>query len=269
MFRKVVDGEVTLIICAHFDDLAVTAKGKDTLDAFNAQLEDEFPVNDMGDLSWYLGCAFERAKMEGVLKMTQTAFVDSLVNRFHIQYETQAPAAVELDLGPKRTRKKGGEWPYKQAVGGLLWISGMTLLGIASAVRAVARHAHNPAARHWKAVRKIIAYLKATKNLGVVFQRGGDLKLSLFADADYADRCNDRRSVLGFAVMLRNTAVSASSTTQHCVTLSTSEAEYIAMAHGVNTALEIKAMLDFVQPHLSGGQRHWLKIPRVLTASST
>ena len=76
----------------------------------------------------------------------------------------------------------------------------------------------------WKAVRKIIAYLKATKDLGVVFRRGGDLKLSLFADADYADRCSDRRSVSGVAGMLGNTAVSASSTTQHCVTLSTSEA---------------------------------------------
>ena len=128
----------------------------------------------------------------------------------------------------------------------------MTRPGIASAGRAVARHAHNPAARHWKAVRKIIAYLKATKDLGVVFQRGGDLKLSLFADADYADRCNDRRSVLGVSAMLRNTAVSASSTTQHCVTLPTSEAEYVAMAHGENTALNIKVVLDFVQPHLSG-----------------
>ena len=97
----------------------------------------------------------------------------------------------------------------------------MTRPGTASAVRAVARHAHNPTARHWKAVRKINAYLKPPKDLGVMFQRGGDLKLS-FADADFADRCNNRRSVLGVAVMIRNTAVSASNTTQHCVTLSTS-----------------------------------------------
>ena len=33
--------------------------------------------------------------------------------------------------------------------------------------------------------RKIIVHLKATKDLGVVFWRGGDLKLSLFVDADY------------------------------------------------------------------------------------
>ena len=47
--------------------------------------------------------------MLGVMKMTQTAFKDSLVNRFDIQYETHIPAAVELDLGPKRTHEKGGE----------------------------------------------------------------------------------------------------------------------------------------------------------------
>ena len=65
VFRTVVDGEVTLIVCVHVDDLAVTAKSKETFDAFYAQLKEEFLVNDMGDLSWYLGCAFERDRMEG------------------------------------------------------------------------------------------------------------------------------------------------------------------------------------------------------------
>ena len=78
------------------------------------------------------------------------------------------------------------------------------------------------------------------------------MKLSLFADVDYADRCNDRRSISGVAVMLGNIVVTASSTTQHSATLSTSEAEYVAMAHGAKTALAIRAVLDFVQPHLSG-----------------
>ena len=83
---------------------------------------------------------------------------------------------------------------------------------------------------------KIIAYLKATKDLGVVFRRGGNLKLPLFADADYANRCNDIRSVSYVAVMLGNTAVSVSSTTQHCVLLFMSEAEYVAMDHGAKIA---------------------------------
>ena len=72
------------------------------------------------------------------MKITQTAFIDSLVDCFDIQYETQTSASVEFDLGPKRIHEKEGNWPYKQVVGGLLWISGMTQPDIASAVRAVA-----------------------------------------------------------------------------------------------------------------------------------
>ena len=36
--------------------------------------------------------------------------------------------------------------------------------------------------------------------LGIVFKRGSGLKLSLYVDADYADKASDRRS--GAAVML-------------------------------------------------------------------
>ena len=100
--RKMVDREGTLIVRVHVDDLAVTGKDKETFDAFYAQLKEEFPESGMCDLSWYLGCAFERDRTEGVMKMTQTAFVDSLVDRFDIQYDTQTPASLEFDLGPKR-----------------------------------------------------------------------------------------------------------------------------------------------------------------------
>ena len=66
VFRNVVDGEVTLIVCVHVGDLVVTAKDKETSNYFYAQLKEGFPVNDVGGLSWYLGCAFERDKIEGI-----------------------------------------------------------------------------------------------------------------------------------------------------------------------------------------------------------
>ena len=48
--------------------------------------------------------------------------------------------------------------------------------------------------------------------------------------------------------MVGSTVVNASSTTQHCVALSTSEAEYVSMAQGAKTALLFtKAVLDFLQ----------------------
>ena len=51
--------------------------------------------------------------------------------------------------------------------------------------------------------------------------------------------------------MLGGTAVTAS-TTQHCVTLSTSEAECVAMAQGAKTALFTRSVLAFLRPQLVG-----------------
>ena len=86
----------------------------------------------------------------------------------------------------------------------------------------------------------------------MVFSKEGGLKLSVYVDADYADKANNRRSVFGVAVVLGGTAVIASSTTQHCVTLSTSEAEYVVMAQGAKTALFTREVLAVLQPQLVG-----------------
>ena len=161
------------------------------------------------------------------------------------------PASQSADLGPSRNDEPVYDKPVRAAVGNLIWLGGMTRPDIVNAVREVARQAHDPAERHWRVVRKIISPLNKTKDLGLVFVKDGDRKLSVYVDADYANKDNDRRSVSGVAVMVGGTVVNASSTTQHCVTLSTSEAEYVAMAQGENTVLFTKAALNFLQPELA------------------
>ena len=127
----------------------------------------------------------------------------------------------------------------------------MTRPDIANTGREVARQGHDSAERHWRVVRKIIPYLNKTEDLGLVFVKDGDRKLSVYVDADYANKDNDRRSVSGVAVMVGGTVVNASNTTQHCVTFSTSEAEYVAMAQGAKTTLLTKAVLGFLQSELA------------------
>ena len=141
-------------------------------------------------------------------------------------------ASQSADLGPRRNDEPVCDKPVRAAVSSL--------------IGAVARQAHDPAERHWRAVRKIIAHPNKTKDLGLVIVKDDDRKLSVYVDADYANKDNDRRSVSGVAVMVGGTVVvNASSTTQHCVTLSTSEAEYVAMAQGAKTVLE------FLKPELA------------------
>ena len=79
----------------------------------------------------------------------------------------------------------------------------MTSTDIANAVRAVARYCRAPQMVHWKAALYILGYAERTSSFGITFQKGTveGLHLVSFADADYASRATDRRSVSGGVVM--------------------------------------------------------------------
>lgn len=70
-------------------------------------------MNIMVDLSSYLGFALEHDKLEGVVIMTLTSLVDSLVNRFDKQYETRTSSSVEFGIGLKRCDNKEDDRLYK------------------------------------------------------------------------------------------------------------------------------------------------------------
>ena len=123
-------------------------------------------------ISWYLGCAFERDKAGGALGMSQRAFIESVASRYRVNTISGLPASQSADLGPRREGEPVcHNKPVRAAAGSLIWVGGMTKPDIANAVRAVARQAHDPAERHWRAVCKIISYLNGTKKLGLVFSK--------------------------------------------------------------------------------------------------
>ena len=70
--------------------------------------------------------------------------------------------------------------------------------------------------------------------MGLTFVRGSGLDLTMYSDADYAGKTNDRGSVSGTVITLGGAAVSWASSTQKCVTLSTAETEYVALGDWVS-----------------------------------
>ena len=67
-------------------------------------------------------------------------------------------------------------------------------------------------------------------------------------DSDFASRATDRRSVSGGVVMCAGACVSFFSRTQKSVTLSSTEAEYVAMAEGFKEAIFLRYIWSFIFP---------------------
>ena len=189
------------------------------------------------------------------------------MKRFDVQSISDIPAFSGADLGPKQGNESGEDWPVREAVGSLMWLSAMTRPDITNAVRAVKRYAHEPTERLWPAITKILSYLNGTKSLGITYVRGSGLSFNVYADADYVNKENDRRSVSGIAVTSGGTVVSHASKMQRVVSLSTSEAEYIAARNSVKEALFVRAVLSFIAPETCGASIKVLEDP--LMASTT
>ena len=162
----------------------ITVAGEsEACDFLSTCLLEEFQTTG-GELSWSLGCAFGRDRKGGVFRASQRAFIEPAVNRHGIDALSDLPASQSADLGPRRNDEPVCDKPVRAAVCSFVWFGGMTRPNITNAVRAVARLAHDPAERHWRAVRNIIAYLNKTKDLGSVFVKDGDRNLSVCVDAD-------------------------------------------------------------------------------------
>ena len=147
LFRLMRGDRVILITVVHVDNMIVAAETS-ICDWFYAGLRRMFPSTDLGDLSWYLGCAFERNLDKGTLRMSKSTFIDSIVSRFEIETESKLPAFTTGDLGPKRDDEADCDMPVEAAVGCLLWVVGNTRPDVANPVRTIARHSHNPSPRH-------------------------------------------------------------------------------------------------------------------------
>ena len=94
------------------------------------------------------------------------------------------------------------------------------------------------------------------------FQKGSGLELVAFADADYAIKATDRRSVSGGAIMCAGACVCWFSRTQKCVTLSTTEAEYVALADTIKEAMFMRCVWSFIFRALGRREIRFSRITR-------
>ena len=247
LFRLIDGGVVQTLVLALVDDLLIVRSYEGFM-LLRDQLSKFFPVKDLGSLNCYMGCKFERDGRDGTLKISQSSFAASLVKKFDVTSTSDVPASPSVELMPRAADESATTEPYREAVGSMMWLANTTRPDIADAVRSVARHCHDPGVSHWKAVRNILSYIAGTVDLGLVYKRGSSNFLTVYADSSYAPKATDRRSVSGGLVMFCGAAIAWLSRTQRIVSLSSTEAEYIAVSDVLRETIFLRGDFEFIRP---------------------
>jgi hypothetical protein len=139
----------------------------------------------------------------------------------------KTPVDVNLHL----TKNKGNgisQLEYSQIIGSFMYIMNCTRPDIAYSVRKLSKYTSNLREDHWKAIVKVLRYLKYTLNYGVYFTRYPAV-LERYSDANWISDTNDTKSTSGYIFTLGGAAVSWKSSKQTCIARSTMESEFIVL----------------------------------------
>lgn len=135
-------------------------------------------------------------------------------------------------------------FPYREAVGSLMYLTDATRPDISFAVGLACRYLSRPNENHVNLVKRIFKYIKGTINFGIRFKSNAALNLECFSDADYAGDADTRKPTSGFVFMFGTGAIAWGSNRRKCVALSSTESEYIAGSEAVKELLWLQRLLS-------------------------
>ncbi|CAL1386945.1 unnamed protein product [Linum trigynum] len=200
-----------------------------------------FQMKDLGEVDTILGIKVK--KHSGGFALSQSHYVEKMLKKFeHLDIkEANTPYDASFKLCANEGRAVA-QVEYSSAIGSLMYARGCTRPDIAFAVGKLSRFTSNPSAYHWRAIGRVFGYLKRTKDLGL-FYSNFPAVLEAFSDASWITSASDNKSTTGWIFTLGGGAVSWASKKQTCITHSTMEGEFLALAAAGKEAEWLRNML--------------------------
>ncbi|UYV84344.1 hypothetical protein LAZ67_X001901, partial [Cordylochernes scorpioides] len=153
------------------------------------------------------------------------------------------PMETNLDLRVRKNGNSNERFPYLELIGGLSYLSQRTRPYIAYAVGILSRYCDNYTRKHWEAGKRVLRYLKSTKDFGITYRSTGK-PLIAFSDASWASDIVDRKGVSGHLIILAGAPIIWRSTKQTVTALSTMESEYIALSSAVKDITWVRNLME-------------------------
>ncbi len=233
------------------DDGLVCSNSSDVITKIISHLKEHFEMRS-SEANHFVGLSITRNREEKTLYISQPDYIKKILRRFHMDQCNPVDLPATPGVFFTRDNKNEGsiQVPFREAVGSLLYLMLSSRPDISFSVNQVSQFCEKPQNCHWAAVKKILAYLKRTSEHGIRF--GPELTSLLgFTDADFAGDTDTRRSTSGYVFLLNGGPIAWSSRRQKCVTLSTTEAEYVAACEAAREGVWLKRLLNELMPNWS------------------
>ena len=242
MYRRT--GNDIVYISIHVDDALLVGTKKGIKDAIADIKKGGFELKIEGSLDDYLSCeiTFDEDGSGGyihqphLISKIEKMFGELVKNRQ--VYGTPGTPGFRMlrDLEEAKLDEKRHSM-YRSGVGMLLYLVKHSRPDLANPIRELSKVLDGPNGKSWGEMCRIIKYVLDTKNMSLRIKPIGNdinnMEMIAFSDSDWAADRETRISVSGFIIYLNGVAISWKSRAQKGVTLSSSEAEFVALSEAV------------------------------------
>ncbi|GJR19775.1 retrovirus-related pol polyprotein from transposon TNT 1-94 [Tanacetum coccineum] len=192
------------------------------------QLSQEFEVKDLGFAKQILDMSIIKDKTKGTLRLSQKKYIGKVLEKFNMKDAEARCQSLE---------------DHFKLIGSVMYAMVCTRPDIAHVVRVVSKFMSNLEREHWEAVKWLLHYLKGTSKATLYFSRK-EAFLEGFSNSDYGGCLNSGKSTTCDVFTVGGITVSWMSIIQKCVAMSTTKAEYMAIAEAGKELVWLKNFLE-------------------------
>jgi hypothetical protein len=248
--QKTAKGFVYLII--YVDDCLIIGE-EDEVKEMLQKIQEHFDIKHSPDIEDFIGCTI--TKHQKAITLHQPDLIKKLLKYFQDEladvkeYDTPActggrvTKVIENALDPDKQHK------FRSGVGSLLYLLKHSRPELSNAVRELSKVMDKANLAHWKMLIRVIKYVELTRNRKLILKPNEDKKweIQAYSDSDFAGDSDNRRSISGYIIFFSGVPISWKSKGQKSVTLSSTEAEYMAMSETAMEILYIAGLLTFME----------------------
>ena len=266
------------MIATWVDDLLIISNDKVSNKLKEYFEKDGFEISHFGDIneSKYLGMNVKYDKVKKILEIDQAEMIEALLNKTNMaesksmstpMYDnkemTKADQPMEklkeveinfqIDGDEKKFReqmeeiqneiKQMNKIPFRSILGSLSHITRYTRSDIMYATFYLSRHQKDPGLTHWKGLKRVLRYLKGTKDLKLKADKNAPL-FEMYCDSDNGGDPNEGKSTTGIIARMHGIPILTKSSIQRMNAKSSTNAEIIALCDAVEEAVYIKNLTE-------------------------
>jgi hypothetical protein len=237
-------GKTKIYLMVYVDDIMILGEDEKLVDEIKVKIKSKLEITEEDDIVSFLGIGIQRFG-HSTGRLYQQNYMQKILKKYRMENSKPqyTPMAERANFSENCELDDELESPIREVIGMIGYVANNTRPDMAFAVNKLAQHTCKPTRELWTGVKRLLRYMNATKEMGIVINDASE-EIHAFCDADWAADSKDRRSFSGFVVFMGDTPIIWKTKKQDCVSMSSQEAEYVALC---DCAKEIQALINILE----------------------